>query len=320
MIHHQNLKNEEPSIYRLTPIFEEKLWGGHRIARYFETDASAPIGEAHLVSAHGKFVSKIENGPFKDQTLAWLYEHHPEYFGYWGSKEFPLIIKLIDANEALSIQVHPNDFYAKKFEGGNGKNEAWVVLDAPSDGQLLIGHRAPQKPDLEKALHEGNFHTYINRLSVSKGDYFYIPSGTLHAIDRGLLIYEIQQNSAITYRLYDYDRTDAQGNKRPLHLEKGLEVLDYPNTIRPEKTKTIIKDTYQVTDYPDNPYFKLTRYTVQGHACIELNSPFGLIGILEGSGIINANSVRPMDHFMVPTQTRQLSISGDLSIMVIQPK
>ncbi|WP_206154821.1 type I phosphomannose isomerase catalytic subunit [Clostridium muellerianum] len=210
-------------IIKLDPIFKYRVWGGTRLKEYFKYDIPTDkTGECGAIAGHKNGDCTIKNGEFKGKTLSWLYENHREYFGGIKDKEFPLLVKLIDASNDLSIQVHPDDEYANSMEnGGSEKTEAWYIIDCNENTLLEYGHKVKTKEELAEYIHNGEWESLLNFYNISKEDFFYIPSGTVHAICKDTLVYEIQQSSDITYRVYDYDRVDKKtGKKRELHVKK----------------------------------------------------------------------------------------------------
>jgi mannose-6-phosphate isomerase len=224
-----------PMLYPLKfhPIYKDYLWGGRRLAEFGRTLPEGPVAESWELSAHPDGVSVIANGPLagmafpqylKEIGEAAIGSELPLYY----ATEFPLLIKLIDAREQLSVQVHPDDEYARKNECGCGKCELWHVLQAEPGAEIVHGLQPGVNRDmLAAALQKGELDTCLRKLSVKAGDNIFIPAGTVHALGGGILLAEVQQSSNLTYRLYDYDRVDAKGEKRPLHIEQALEVIDY---------------------------------------------------------------------------------------------
>ncbi|MDU2202101.1 MAG: type I phosphomannose isomerase catalytic subunit, partial [Anaerococcus hydrogenalis] len=202
--------------------FVEKIWGGERLEKEFPYQfESESIGEYWAISAMEEFPSKILNGKYKGENLDFLYQNHKELFGNENKEKFPLLIKLIDANDDLSIQVHPDDEMAKK-ENSYGKSECWYILNE-DEAPIIYGLKTKDKKDAIKMIDNKKWEELLNVEKSIKGDFFKVPAGMVHAIKKGSLILEIQQASDITYRLYDYDRLDKNGNLRDLHLEKSKE-------------------------------------------------------------------------------------------------
>ena len=242
-------------------IFKDKIWGGQKINTYLGKDFS-PLpncGETWEISGVKSDVSVVENGDLAGKSLASLLETHKadlvgkkiyEKFG----NEFPLLVKFIDANDDLSIQVHPNDELAKKRHNSFGKTEMWYVIQADEGASLIAGFNQKVNEDiyLEK-LNSGRLNDILNKEEVEAGDVFFLPAGRVHTIGKGLLIAEIQQTSDITYRIYDFDRVDDKGNKRELHTEEALAALDYE--VYPEYKSVYEKKLNEPVHVVSCPYF-----------------------------------------------------------------
>lgn len=231
-------------IFKLYPVGKSYMWGGERLKNEFGKllDIS-PLAESWECSTHPDGVSWAM---FMDGTvvpLLDLLKENPHYLGSRcrTSSELPIIIKYIDANENLSVQVHPDDEYAMKYEAQNGKNEFWYIVDTTEEAEIVFGFEHLVTPQqLREAIHEGDIEKHLHKVHPKCGDYFFVKAGTVHAIGRGNLIVEVQQTSNLTYRLYDYNRRDLNGKKRELQIEKALDVLDYDVEIeRIEKPKYV---------------------------------------------------------------------------------
>lgn len=228
--------------FKLIPPVKDYLWGGTRLRdEYGKKGGTHRIAESWELACHKDGMSIISRlGKYNGMTLKEFIEKKPEILGEDFKKfdNFPVLIKLIDARDNLSIQVHPDDKYALKHEGEYGKTEMWYVIDCEPDSELIYGFKNKiSKEDFRKAIEDNTLLDKVNRIPVKKGDVFFIRAGTLHAIGKGILIAEIQQNSNATYRVYDYDRRDADGNKRELHIDKAIEVTNLKPSEIPEKNK-----------------------------------------------------------------------------------
>jgi mannose-6-phosphate isomerase len=219
---------------RLQPKLDYRLWGGQRLARWIGLPEPLPddLAEIWLVYAE----NRILNGPWADHTLgeaarglreALLGTHSIDRYGY----DFPQLTKFIDANAKLSIQVHPDDAYAHTVEahtGFHGKTEAWYILHAEPGATLIYGLSRPSnREEFARAVQEGRLEELLNYVQVQAGDVVFVPAGTLHAINEGILLFEVQQKSDLTYRVYDYNRRGPDGKLRELHLQKALDVIRY---------------------------------------------------------------------------------------------
>jgi mannose-6-phosphate isomerase len=227
---------------KFTPIYKERIWGGTKLQTQFGKDLGGKenIGESWELSAVEENVSVVSNGFLEGNDLQEMIEIYmgdlvgEKVFEKFGM-EFPLLIKLIDANDDLSIQVHPNDEVARERHNAFGKTEMWVALDDSENPKLISGfNQDTDKETFLKKLNDNTLPELFNYEQVKKGDVFFVPAGRVHAICSGNLIAEIQQTSDITYRIYDYDRKDNEGNGRELHLEESLDVIDYSKVKAPK--------------------------------------------------------------------------------------
>lgn len=222
---------ERNAPFLLSPSGKDYLWGGRRLKDDFSKNIDMePLAETWECSTHPDGPSFVASGLFDGMTLAQVLKEHPEFLGSNSSfqGELPILIKFIDAKKDLSVQVHPNDAYAREHENGQlGKTEMWYVLDAAPGASLVYGLNHDSDADtLRQSIGNGTLENHLQRLPIAADDLFYIEAGTIHAIGAGALIVEIQENSNLTYRMYDYDRIDRNGNKRELHVDKALEVAD----------------------------------------------------------------------------------------------
>ena len=217
-------------IFKLKPAISPKVWGGTRLANEFDkAEPGTQIGETWEISAHADGEAIIENGEVAGKTLAAVVKDNPEVMGTYPNEigYFPILTKFIDAKSALSIQVHPDDEYAHKNEGDNGKTEMWYIIGAEEGSFIYLGPKETLNEEEARAkLKDGTFAELLRPFEVQPGDCFYVPSGTIHAIGAGVLVYEIQQSSNITYRLFDYNRPGSDGKPRELHVEQSFAVMD----------------------------------------------------------------------------------------------
>lgn len=230
----------------LKPVGKDYLWGGTRLKDDFlkEIDVS-PLAETWECSVHPDGQSLVASGIYEGKTLAEVLRLHPEYLGSRNaaSGEMPILIKLIDAKQDLSVQVHPSDEYAFSHENGQrGKTEMWYVVDASKDAKLVYGFKTDiTKEQLRESMESGTVEKYLQQVPVHRDDVFFIEAGTVHAIGAGVLIAEIQESSNLTYRMYDYDRVDKNGKKRELHLEKALEVANLQGGREPRQPLRVLR-------------------------------------------------------------------------------
>lgn len=315
----RNLSVNQPTkeILFLDPVCTHNIWGGTKLREEFGYKAAGDdIGECWGISAHPHGDGSIKYGAFAGMKLSKVWETHPEVFGNLSYDRFPLMTKIIDASEDLSIQVHPDDAYAKVNENGSfGKTECWYILDCPKDGTLVIGHNAKDKEELSAMIHEGRWAEFIREIPVKKGDFIQIDPGTVHAIKGGMLILETQQNSDITYRVYDYDRLQ-DGKPRELHVEKSMDVITIP-------AKSIEESVKSALDLPRNTlnelyscqYYDVFKLDVCGKANFEQKYPFLLMSVVEGDGIVDGQPLKKGDHFILPHDYGTVNVQGTMSIV-----
>lgn len=310
-----------PDLIFISPVFKSMIWGGHRLsAMYHLQDQDTLIAEAWVVSAHAEGDCQIDHPLYQNKTLSWLYKHHPELFNHHPNPNFPILIKFIDAKSDLSLQVHPDDEYALKYEKSYGKTEAWIILDAQADSQIIVGHNAKNKEELDQCIQNGTIGNLAIKHNIKNGDFFAISAKTLHAIGKGIFLYEVQQNTAITYRVDDYGRKDAQGNLRQLHLKQAMDVLRSPDIVRKETPTSHLENGATVTRYPDNAYFRMIRLDIQSEAIFDLQGDFTVIGCIDGSGNVNGHPIDFGQHALIPHEVTQLRIKGKMSLVLSIPK
>ena len=239
-------KSTKAKPFLLKPVGKDYLWGGSRLKDDFGKDMDmSPLAETWECSTHPDGTCQVVNGEFRGWLLTKVLQEHPEFLGNHSkaSGELPVLIKLIDAKEDLSVQVHPDDEYANKYENGQmGKTEMWYVLDAVKDAQLVFGlHHEMNRDTLRNSILEGTVEKHLQKVRVKKDDVYYIEAGTIHAVGAGVLLAEIQESSNLTYRLYDYERIDKNGNKRELHVDKALNAASLKGSTEPIQPMRVLK-------------------------------------------------------------------------------
>ncbi len=300
--------------YRLSPACKDYLWGGHRRLREdFGVESSLdPLAEAWVLSCHPDGPSRLADSPFAGMTLpAYLEREGGLGTRYRSFQDFPLLIKLIDAERDLSIQVHPSDEYALTHEGQYGKTEMWVVLDAAPGASLYYGvEREVSQEDFARHIQAGTLPEILHKVPVHRGDVFFIPAGTLHAIGAGLAIAEIQQNSNVTYRVFDYDRVGPDGKKRPLHVEKALAVADL-SPVKPMDFDTRLGAC---------PYFAVERHDgpFRGRCGEE---SFQALLVTEGQGMLTCGgetkTAQPGSCFFLPAGSGDYQMEGACQTLAV---
>ncbi len=300
----------------LTPVLKEAVWGGRRLGDdYGYPIPSDHTGEAWAISAHPNGDCTVRGGVFDGTSLSTLWRTRRDLFGHLPGDRFPLLTKIIDANADLSLQVHPDDAYARTHENGSlGKTECWYVLDCAPDATVVIGHHARDKAELTAMIREKRWGEFIREIPLHPGDFFQIEPGCLHAIKAGTLILETQQNSDITYRVYDYDRL-ADGKLRPLHVEQSIAVLTAPfaeTATAPTVTETPgLRTTHLVTC----PYYTVARLDITAPVSLPQTAPFLCVSIIDGTGSIDGHPLTRGDHFLLPATYGEAHLDGRLSLI-----
>ena len=317
----------------LKPAGKDYLWGGNRLNDDFSKQIPlSPLAETWECSTHPDGLSTVYGGEFHKMTLKDVLGMHPEYAGdtLLPNGELPILIKLIDAKEDLSVQVHPDDEYAARHENGSlGKYEMWYVLDAKDHTRLVYGfNRDINKDTLKTSLSDGTLEKYLQSVPVQKDDVFYIKPGQVHALGAGALVAEIQENSNLTYRLHDYGRLDKDGKPRPLHIDKALEVIDTHSSTAPKQPMRVLR--YQkgcASEFLCRcKYFQVERLLINTERQREMTTLYGLehtfqvLLCTEGCGVLlpEAGTSIPIfkgDCIFVPAQSVPLSLHGKMHFL-----
>ena len=296
-------------ILKIKPVFKEMIWGGHKLRDIYNYEIpSDQTGECWAISGHKNGDCEIENTEFAGKSVAWLFESHRELFGDVEGDQFPLLVKIIDAKNDLSVQVHPDDEYAGIHENSLGKTECWFVLQADEGTRMVMGHHAKTKEELVKAIENDDYDNLLNSFKINQGDFFYIPTGTIHAICSGSLIYEAQQSSDITYRVYDYHRKDKDGNERQLHVQQSIDVTTVPfvQTDAASFVKTELENGTK-TRYAQSEFFTVDQYLMTGKNTLTNDKPFQMVSVLEGEGTLDGTPVTKGDHFIVCSDQKEVT-------------
>ncbi|MBR0474777.1 MAG: class I mannose-6-phosphate isomerase [Erysipelotrichaceae bacterium] len=307
-------------IIKLIPACKDYLWGGTKLkTEYNKKTDLEKLAETWEISVHRDGASLVDG---KDCTLNEYLDNNPGYLGTACPDGLPILAKLIDSAQSLSIQVHPGEEYAQKYENDHGKTESWFVVSSEPGSFIYFGvNREVTRVELKKAIEDNTILDYLNKIYVKPGDFILIEAGTIHAIGEGLLICEVQQNSNVTYRMYDYDRKDANGNKRQLHVDKALDVsIMKPiegavGTVDPEKTTPMIDCDLFTTEY----------FVAKGcsDSLTDETSFTGFI-FLDGCGTIafkeKCYDYRKGDTFMVPAENGVVKVTGNGKAIKIRIK
>lgn len=304
----------QQQILFLEPELKENIWGGSRLKTdYGYHIPSDHTGECWGISAHPNGDDTIREGAFAGKKLSELWKEHRELFGNLEGDQFPLLVKIIDARDDLSIQVHPDDAYAAANENGSlGKTECWYILDCPKGAELVVGHNAKTKEELADMIHQGRWEEFIRRIPIRKGDFIQIDPGTVHAITTGCLILETQQSSDVTYRVYDYNRL-TDGKPRQLHIAQSIDVITVPAKSADDSVKNL-------SDLAENkwqeviacPYYRVFKLNLKGTYAFEQKYPFLNVSVLEGSGTINGQNLKKGDHLILPAGYGMVQLQGEM--------
>ncbi|MHC0442693.1 type I phosphomannose isomerase catalytic subunit [Flavobacterium sp. 3-210] len=308
------------------PILKERIWGGEKLKTVLNKPIVSKItGESWELSTVEGDVSVVSNGNLKGKSLMELINETPneilgsKVYDRFG-KQFPLLFKYLDAREDLSIQVHPNDKLAKERHNSFGKTEMWYVMQADSDSRIIVGFKEnSSKEEYLKHLHDNTLVSILDDVKAKPGDVFFLETGTVHAIGAGLVVAEIQQTSDITYRLYDFDRVDAQGNKRELHVDLALDAINYDKVDTQKKydTKSNVSNTVV-----DCPYFTTNFIPLDNKIEVSKSGEtFTVYMCIEGSFEIEYNGFKHIykkgDTVLVPAAINAFILSGKASILEI---
>lgn len=309
---------------KLSAPCKDYIWGGNRLREeYGKVSDADKIAESWELSCHKDGESVIANGEFKGKTLS-------EYIEAGGKEVlggncrkfeyFPILIKLIDAKDNLSVQVHPNNEYALRVEGEYGKTEMWYIVDCDPGAELLYGFKENiSKEEFERRIKDNTLLEVTNSVPVHKGDVFFIESGTLHAIGKGILIAEIQQNSNTTYRIYDYGRVGADGKPRQLHVDKAVEVTELTPPKYPAKAmgEPEQRDGYTVQLLSRCEYFRVNKVCIEEKCTLEAEKQsFNSILVLDGEGEIDGVKLKKGDSCFIPAGYGKYTFSGKAELIV----
>lgn len=302
---------------KLIPTFKDYIWGGNRLVDEYNKKCDLErVAESWELSTHKDGESVVADGEFKGLTLSEYInsnEHNALGKNAEAFKNFPMLIKFIDAKESLSIQVHPDDEYSLKNNGEYGKTEMWYILDCDKDSYLYYGfNKEISKEEFRRSIEENTLLNYLNKVKVNKGDVFFIKAGTVHAIGKGIVICEVQQNSNTTYRVYDYDRTDKDGNKRPLHIEQAIAVAETKPARNYKRIGNILAEC---------EYFTVEELVVVDTAQIEVtDNTFVSVIVIDGQGELSNNEYVTKfikgDSIFIPAQNDVFEIKGKCKLII----
>lgn len=309
---------------KVSYVTKSPLWGGTRLIDHWRIAAPsehATVGEAWMLTVRDKEMSVIQNGDLAGMTM----RHYIDTYGNgvvgsaFPGGDFPLLIKLIDACDRLSVQVHPNDEYAARVEHDRGKTEMWVIIEAAPDAEIIYGLKEGMTAEqFRQAVRDGHLSDTMHHCPVQAGDVFFIPAGMLHAIGKGILIAEIQQNCDLTYRVYDYDRRGADGSLRELHVDKALDVT-VPFTEKEVDAIRYEAATEQDVDVLAHcRYFKARKLTAPKHLCVDSRSFVYLLCVQGNGNVIAGDNVVPIqkgEGVYLPAGLGNVDLDGDFTVL-----
>ena len=311
-------------IIKLKPIFKDYIWGGYRLKNDYGFDTGYDkTAEGWMLACHKDGMNTVDGGEYDAKTLQEVVDEvgKEKLLGKRSDKYpyFPVLIKLIDAYDNLSIQVHPDDKYAREVENEYGKTEMWYVLDAAEGATLIYGFKQEiSSQEFKEAIENNTLLDKLNVVNVKKGDTFFIEAGTVHAIGKGAMIAEIQQNSNCTYRVYDYGRVGADGKPRELHIKKAIDVS---KTVPPKydikpmgDTKYVDKNEVQLITKCD--LFSVNRYKCTNRLTLNVSeNSFMHILVIDGKGTVDGRAAKKGDSFLIPASYGDVIIGGNLEFL-----
>lgn len=310
-------------IWKLNPVFKDYIWGGKRLKESFHavTDCDT-VAESWVLSVHPDGTNIISSGRFAGRSLGEVLKDKSYWGSYGGQFEFfPVMVKLIDAAQNLSIQVHPDDELSRKLENQYGKSEVWYVIDTTPGAALYYGiNRDIDRSELETLLREGRIESVLNRVEIKPGDVFMVDAGTIHAICKGALIAEVQQNSNVTYRLFDYHRKDANGNERQLHIDKAVIATSLKaRSVDGKPLSVSIENGNSVVRVAEHKYFAATVFEIKESMELPLDRrSFKSIVVLDGSIIAEGLELLKGESAFIPACDGIARISGTGKILVTE--
>ncbi|MCD0473725.1 class I mannose-6-phosphate isomerase [Flavobacterium sp. EDS] len=312
--------------FQFEPILKERIWGGEKLKTVLNKPITSKItGESWELSTVEGDVSIVANGSLKGKTLTGIIEELPneilgtKVYKRFG-KQFPLLFKYLDAREDLSIQVHPNDKLAKERHNSFGKTEMWYIMQADADARIIVGFKEnSSKEEYLENLNNNSLVSILDDVKVKSGDVFFLETGTVHAIGAGLVVAEIQQTSDVTYRLYDFDRVDAKGNKRELHVDLALDAINYNKV---DTYKKYDKELNKSNGVVDCSYFTTNFIPLEGQVEVcKSKESFTVYMCVEGSFCIEYNGEKFIyvkgDTVLIPATMNAFILNGKASILEI---
>ncbi|ASZ09413.1 mannose-6-phosphate isomerase [Mesoplasma chauliocola] len=294
-------------IIKIKPHFSEKIWGSKDWKSLgYENPSNKKFGEAWVISAHPNGLSFLDD---EEITLKDFFQNNKNFFGRESYEKFPLLSKVINPTENLSVQVHPNDEYAIKNENDLGKPESWIVLDCPKDSEIIYGHSAQNKEEFIECVENNNWKKLLKTIKVNKGDFIFVPSGKIHALTANVKVFELQRSSDVTYRLYDYDRLE-EGKKRELQIEKSIDNLTFPdnklNVVKNASGRVFSSNFFSIFVYKSTLHTNFVKY--EDSYWIELT-------VVKGEGTIGGVKFQKGESAIILSNFSEIIIEGEIEII-----
>lgn len=300
-------------IIYLKPLFSPRPWGGNALTKYgFTLPANTKIGEAWVISAMEGGKASVISGT--TITLGTFFLNEPKIFNN-ATIRYPLLSKIISAEQDLSIQVHPDDNYAKTHEDGSlGKAECWYILDCPNNAEIVYGHTATTKSHFAFLIENKQWDKLLKRVRIKPGDFINVPPGKIHAITKGTCVFELQQSSDITYRVYDYDRPDSNGQLRPLHIQKSIDVATIPDD------NLIIKNINQGILVDNNYFYLYLLNSNQQNIISTLNTNYIQITVINGEATIDNHPLQAGNSAIIYNVADKIIVNGKIKALISYKK
>ena len=307
---------------KFKPILKSTIWGGEKIIPFKHLDCQqAQVGESWEISDVPGDESVVADGADAGKNLTQMVsEYKGALVGESNYKrfngKFPLLIKFIDAQQDLSIQVHPDDEHAQKIGYKRGKNEAWFFIESDPGASIVYGQKTKNKEELQEMINQDKWDDIYKKYPVADGDFVYLPAGCLHAMGKGNVVYEIQQSTDVTYRFYDYHRKDKDGNERELHLKQAIDCLSFDKNIDKNDVHPVVKvhENMKETTFISNDSFTVSQLLVIGKCQYKCDN-YQLATVVKGSGKVDEYDVKVGDNFLIPTNT-SIELDGQMMIMM----
>lgn len=310
-------------ILKLNPVFKDYIWGGTKLRdEYGFTSNLEKLAEGWMLSCHKDGENTVTNGRFAGKTLTEIIKSNPDFLGKNGKKFefFPILIKLIDAKDDLSVQVHPDNDYAMRVENEYGKTECWYILDCDDNAELIYGfNKKISSEEFKDRIEDNTFLETVNKVKVKKGDLFFIEAGTLHAIGKGILLAEIQQNSNTTYRVYDYGRLGVDGKPRELHIEKAIDVTNCtpPTRSTSPEGELVIGNGYSTQLLTKCDLFNVEKVSVTNmYKATADEKSFVSVLVTDGNGKIDNIDIKKGDSLFIPANFGDFTVTGNVEIII----